>query len=69
MGAQMAVEPGLCAGCGWAQAIESAKGSRFLRCGRSDADSRFPRYPPLPVRTCEGFERRGEASQSQEPNS
>ncbi len=63
----MAAEPGLCARCEWARTIESAKGSRFLRCGRSDADPRFPRYPPLPVLTCDGFERRGEASQSREP--
>lgn len=63
MAAYLAVEPGLCTRCEWARAVESAKGSRFLRCGRSDTDPRFPRYPQLPVLTCDGFERRGEASQ------
>jgi hypothetical protein len=36
--------------------VVSARGSRFVRCGRSDEDARFPRYPPLPVLRCAGFE-------------
>ncbi|MSQ41874.1 MAG: hypothetical protein EXR65_02415 [Dehalococcoidia bacterium] len=36
--------------------VVSGKGSRFLRCGRSDADESFARYPPLPVTACRGFE-------------
>jgi hemoglobin len=49
-------EPGLCGGCRWARAVVSARGSRFLRCGRADDDPAFARYPALPVRTCAGFE-------------
>ena len=29
--------------------------SRFVRCGLSDSDNRFPRYPSLPVLSCAGF--------------
>ena len=49
-------EPGLCGGCRWARAVVSARGSRFLRCGRADDDPAFARYPALPVRACAGFE-------------
>jgi hypothetical protein len=48
--------PGLCATCRWARVVESARGSAFLRCGRSDLDAAFRRYPPLPVLRCDGFE-------------
>jgi hypothetical protein len=30
--------------------------STFYRCRRSFTDARFPKYPPLPVLTCVGFE-------------
>jgi len=49
-------EPGLCGGCRWARAVVSARGSRFLRCGRADDDPAFARYPALPLRACAGFE-------------
>ncbi len=49
-------ETGLCGGCRWARAVVSARGSRFLRCGRADDDHDFARYPALPVRACAGFE-------------
>jgi hypothetical protein len=47
---------GLCAACLHAHVVQSARGSQFYRCGRSDADSRFPRYPTLPVIRCSGFD-------------
>lgn len=47
----------LCESCLHMRRIESGKGSTFLRCGLSDEDSRFPRYPPLPVKECAGFRR------------
>ena len=52
--AQAAV--GLCAVCRHAQIITSARGSRFYLCRLSTTDPRFPRYPPLPVVSCAGFE-------------
>ncbi len=47
---------GLCAGCAHAQSVVSSRGSEFLLCGRSKADPRYAKYPPLPVRSCPGFE-------------
>lgn len=47
---------GLCASCRHAQLIQSARGSTFYRCGRSDTDPAFLRYPRLPVLACRGFE-------------
>jgi hypothetical protein len=38
-----------------ARLIPGARSS-FVRCGLADTDQRFPRYPPLPVRQCDGFE-------------
>lgn len=50
---------GLCASCRFARRVRTAKGSEFLRCGRSEIDRAFPRYPRLPVVRCEGFESDG----------
>jgi hypothetical protein len=47
---------GLCTGCRFAALQRSARGSRFWRCRRADFDPAFVRYPPLPVRSCPGFE-------------
>jgi hypothetical protein len=47
---------GLCATCVFARSVTSGKGSTFLLCQRSQTDPRFPKYPPLPVRSCVGFE-------------
>ncbi|MDQ3129096.1 MAG: hypothetical protein M3Q66_11680 [Chloroflexota bacterium] len=49
---------GLCAACVHARLVVSGRGSRFVLCERSRTDPRFPRYPPLPVRACSGFEQR-----------
>lgn len=49
-------EPGLCANCGHAHAIE-AENSTFYRCLLHESEpERFDRYPELPVRRCDGFE-------------
>lgn len=47
---------GLCATCLHLEVVGS-KRSVFVRCGLSDADARFPRYPRLPVRRCAGWQR------------
>jgi hypothetical protein len=47
---------GLCAACRFARVQTSAKGSVFWRCLRAQDDPRFLPYPPLPVRSCPGFE-------------
>ncbi len=46
---------GLCAGCSHRREIRNRRGSTFHLCNRSRTDPRYPRYPPLPVLTCEGF--------------
>ena len=51
-------------GCGIAPDRRAARGSRFVLCERSRTDPRFPRYPPLPVLRCAGFERGGGSHRS-----
>lgn len=46
---------GLCATCAHARVVTNRRGSRFYRCGLSDADSRFRKYPRLPVLACAGY--------------
>jgi len=48
---------GLCASCLHARSLESAKGSQFLLCQLSQTDSRFPKYPRLPVLNCSGYQK------------
>jgi hypothetical protein len=48
---------GLCAVCRHARVIENRRGSRFWLCALARTDSRFPRYPQLPVLRCAGHER------------
>jgi hypothetical protein len=46
---------GICAECVHSKRIESDRGSVFWRCGLSATDSRFAKYPALPVLRCPGF--------------
>jgi hypothetical protein len=56
-------DPGLCKTCVFARVVESAWGSRFWLCRRSETDERFRKYPALPVLRCAGYEtgREGDA--------
>jgi len=47
---------GLCEGCVHVQIVTSARGSRFYLCRLSFSDARFPRYPPIPVLRCAGYQ-------------
>jgi hypothetical protein len=49
---------GLCGDCTHARRIRTDKGSAFLQCQLSFTDSRFVKYPRLPVLTCSGYEKR-----------
>jgi hypothetical protein len=49
------VDPGLCGSCRNALLRPTNRGTVYLRCTLSATDSRFPRYPPLPVRACSGY--------------
>jgi len=50
------IDPGLCGRCRYGQRVVTGKGAVFLRCRRSATDSRFPKYPRLPVVQCPGFQ-------------
>lgn len=46
---------GLCVGCQFMRRIESARGSVFYLCRRSEKEPEFPKYPRLPVIQCKGY--------------
>jgi len=48
-------DPGLCRNCQHACRIESDRGSVFFRCELSFEDSKFAKYPRLPVLVCSGY--------------
>ena len=47
---------GQCRDCLHHSVTGNRKGSRFYLCGRAQDDARFPKYPPLPVIDCKGYE-------------
>jgi hypothetical protein len=49
---------GLCAACLHSRSIESARGSVFIFCNLSQTDPRFPKYPRLPVLSCDGYKKK-----------
>jgi hypothetical protein len=57
-----ATRVGLCCRCVFAKKITSDRGSNFYLCRRSENDPRYPKYPPLPVLACPGFEPEKQAS-------
>jgi hypothetical protein len=46
---------GLCFDCEHARVIRSDRGSIFFLCRLSATDSRFAKYPRLPVLSCPGY--------------
>jgi hypothetical protein len=54
---QETAKAGLCAACVHAKRIESDRNSIFWLCGLASTDSRFPKYPRLPVVRCAGHAR------------
>jgi hypothetical protein len=49
---------GLCADCEQSRRVESSHQSTFYLCQLSATDPAFPKYPPLPVIRCRGYEPR-----------
>ena len=47
---------GLCFGCRYARAITARANNCYWRCERSAVDTRFPKYPRLPLLACDGYE-------------
>ena len=46
---------GLCRDCRHSRQVPAVRATYWM-CRRSATDSSFPKYPPLPVRNCRGFE-------------
>jgi hypothetical protein len=46
---------GLCGACQHAVIRPTRRGTVYLRCALAATDSRFAKYPPLPVRQCVGY--------------
>jgi hypothetical protein len=51
-----APDAGLCARCRHALLRPTRRGPVYLRCAKAATDSRFPKYPRLPVLRCAGYE-------------
>lgn len=51
-------QAGLCADCLHARRIESGHGSVFILCNLSLTNPRFPKYPRLPVLSCDGYKKK-----------
>jgi hypothetical protein len=48
---------GLCATCRHLKRNRNDRGSVFYYCRKSERDPAYPKYPPLPVLRCDGFEK------------
>ncbi len=59
---------GLCGSCRWVRNIKSDRGSCFFQCARATTDSRYPRYPRLPVIACFGYESDEESGDTDKAN-
>ena len=53
--ASLPTHPGLCAACVHLKLLASPR-SVFVRCGLAATDPAYPRYPPLPVLRCGGYQ-------------
>jgi hypothetical protein len=58
---------GLCGTCRHASAIESDRGSIFIRCELSRVDASFAKYPGLPVLACRGYESKEDNDSKESP--
>jgi len=47
---------GLCDSCRHQRLVPNTRGSVFSLCERSRQQPEYPRYPPIPVLSCRGFE-------------
>ena len=54
---------GLCATCEFRRTVKAAR-STFYMCERSFTDPRFPKYPPIPVIRCAGYQSKADTDRS-----
>jgi hypothetical protein len=52
------LDAGLCSDCLHSRRIESAHGAVFILCNLSLTDPRYPKYPRLPVLSCDGYKKK-----------
>jgi hypothetical protein len=52
---------GLCDSCLHQRVVRNTRGSSFSLCERSRTEPEYPKYPPVPVASCPGWERRDPA--------
>jgi len=57
-------DAGLCDSCRHQRIVRTTRGSEFSLCERSRTDPDYPRYPRLPVVSCEGYEQRAEPGEN-----
>jgi hypothetical protein len=62
-----AIDPGLCGDCVHAQIIQSQRGSIFYLCRLGLKNPRYPKYPRLPVRECDGYRQTESNQPTSEP--
>jgi hypothetical protein len=63
--AHRALNVGLCASCRFSRVVENKRGSRFYLCLLSETDTRFRKYPALPVTACSGYSFCEQATETQ----
>ena len=54
----MGARAGLCDTCEHQQEVRNTRGSVFSLCKLSRDDPAYPRYPRVPVLSCDGYARR-----------
>lgn len=60
---------GLCDHCAHQRVVVSGRGSEFSLCLLAREDARFPKYPPVPVLRCAGYEPLGNVRDDDEGSS
>lgn len=60
---------GLCDACAHQQIVRNTRGSVFSLCRRSRSDPAYPRYPRIPVSSCQGYEARASEPPPPDPAS
>jgi len=53
----------LCEWCASMREVITPKGSRFLLCQLSISNPDYPKYPPQPIVTCDGYQKKEHAGE------
>jgi hypothetical protein len=60
------IDPGLCRFCQHMQRTTTRRGSVFYLCLLARVDTRFRKYPPLPVQHCPGYTPQAHSSSTEQ---